>query len=62
MSPGLLEANWEAAKLPNSRRAVFEPRFATRQQSGKKMRGRGLRVGPNKNTLKVVSLGFSLSR
>lgn len=48
LSPGLLKAKCEAAELANSRRAVFEPRFATRQQSSQEITGQGLGIGPNK--------------
>nr|XP_025714870.1 zinc finger protein GLIS2 [Callorhinus ursinus] len=63
-SPGLLKASCEAAGLAaglaNSRRAVFEPRFATRQHSNEKITGQGLQTDPNIDTLKNASLGSTL--
>lgn len=56
MSAGLLNANCIVAGLANSSRALFKPRFATRQNS-KKITGRQLQIGSNK-THSRTPVGF----
>lgn len=51
----------EAAGLANSRRAVFEPRFATRQHSSETT-GQGLQIGPNKTHSRTRESGFNIRR